>query len=213
MQEILVICAHSDDQIIGPGGTLAKYAEEGHSIRTLIMSFGELSHPHVKKDLIADIRIKESLRADEVIGGKNVTFLGIPEGKFLEEKNIQIAIEAIQKAILKYKPKKIFTHTPDDPIADHRGVFRIVLRAYDEIKPKSEVYCFDIWNPIIINARSHPKLVVDISKYFSKKRKALLEFQSQKVTFFSMIWAIYFRAIYQGLKNRKKFAEVFYRVR
>jgi LmbE family N-acetylglucosaminyl deacetylase len=45
---VLVIVAHNDDHIIGAGGTLAKYAQEGKKVRTIIMSYGESSHPHLK---------------------------------------------------------------------------------------------------------------------------------------------------------------------
>ena len=213
MQEILVVCAHSDDQIIGPGGTIAKYSKEKKSIRTIIFSYGVLSHPHIKSDVIADVRKKESIKADKVIGGKSVEFLGIPEGKFLEEENATIINEKLTKAIKKYKPQKIFTHSPDDPHGDHRAVLRQVLRVYDQLKPKSELYVFDVWNFLTLNTRGSPKLVVDVTDTFPKKLEAIKQFQSQKITFITMIWAVYLRAIIHGLRYKKKFVEVFKKVR
>jgi LmbE family N-acetylglucosaminyl deacetylase len=213
MQEILVVCAHSDDQIIGPGGTIAKYAEEGYTIRTVIFSYGVLSHPHLKENVIADVRKKEALKADKIIGGKSVEIIGVPEGKFLEQEYSKQAHKRLKVLIKTHKPKKIFTHSPDDPHGDHRAVFRQVLRAYDDLKPKTEVYSFDVWNFFSLSTRGHPKLVVDVTETFPKKLKAIREFQSQKVTFVTMIWAVYLRAFFQGIRHKKKFAEVFRRLR
>jgi LmbE family N-acetylglucosaminyl deacetylase len=69
---MLVICAHSDDQIIGVGGAIAKYAKEGYDIQTIVMSFGEGVKPHIRREVISRTRIKEAQRADKIIGGKGV---------------------------------------------------------------------------------------------------------------------------------------------
>jgi len=82
---ILVICAHSDDQIFGPGGTIAKYAKEGKKIHTIIFSYGEGSHPWFKKEYTISARVKEALAVDKFIGGDGVVFLGLEEGKFREQ--------------------------------------------------------------------------------------------------------------------------------
>src|SRR5512137_2295312 len=42
---VLIICAHSDDQVFGPGGTVAKYAKEGKRVHTIIFSYGEKGMP------------------------------------------------------------------------------------------------------------------------------------------------------------------------
>ena len=74
--DILVFCAHSDGKILGPGGTLAKYAKEGKKVRSIIFSYGEYSQPHLKKEIIINRRIKEAEEADKAIKGKGVQFLG-----------------------------------------------------------------------------------------------------------------------------------------
>ena len=84
-ENILVFCSHSDDQIIGPGGTLAKYAKDGKKVYSYIFSYGELTHPHFKRKVIVKIRVEESKKADTDINGAGVAFFGLPEGKFLEE--------------------------------------------------------------------------------------------------------------------------------
>lgn len=39
-KKILVIAAHPDDEIIGCGGTIKKYAQLGYKIKTIILARG-----------------------------------------------------------------------------------------------------------------------------------------------------------------------------
>ncbi len=81
-ETILSIAAHNDDHVIGAGGALTKYAKEGSRVRTIICSFGESSHPHLKKEVIVERRVKESVQADKVMGGSGVAYIGLREGFF-----------------------------------------------------------------------------------------------------------------------------------
>ena len=212
-ESILVLCAHSDDQIFGVGGTLAKYAEEGKRILIVVFSYGEKSHPWLKKKVTVKIRVKESHEAAKIIGIEKTIFLGIEEGKFsreIEEKDIH---DKIYRLIKKYRPAKIFTHTGDDPMPDHSATSKFVLELCNEIDYKGEVYSFDVWNPIKIKERNIPKLYIDTSKTFHKKIKALKCFESQWMSMVSLLWSVYYRAIKNGLKAHCLFAEVFYKVR
>jgi len=79
---ILIIAAHSDDQILGAGGTTAKYAKEGSTVKTIIFFSGEETHPHFKEEIIVSTRMDESLKADKIIGGKGVNFFNYIEKSF-----------------------------------------------------------------------------------------------------------------------------------
>ncbi|MFP4567329.1 MAG: PIG-L deacetylase family protein [Candidatus Woesearchaeota archaeon] len=222
-KNILVVCAHSDDQVIGPGGAMAKYAREGYNVYTIIFSYGEMSHPHMKRSYIAKIRVEESRAADKIIGGKGVLFLGIRDGSMKEDFKKKKMNKKLQNIFLKFSPEKIFTHSRDDILPDHRFVREIVLNTYDELHKKkkltSEVYSFDIWNIWNILKRDKPKLIVDISKTFTYKTRALKEFKSQ-INFFShtffvnvLFIGVYFKGIFNGIKYGYKRAEVFYKLR
>ena len=82
---IIFFCAHNDDHIIGAGGTLAKYVKEGKEVYTIIFSYGEGSHPHFKRRVAVEMRVKESARATKILGGKPVVYLGLREGHFRED--------------------------------------------------------------------------------------------------------------------------------
>ncbi len=212
MPTIVVFCAHSDDQILGVGGTLAHYASEGYDIYTVIFSFGELSHPWLKEKVTAEIRVRESEEADKVIGGKGVVFYGLSEGRFrqgIEERNI---LEKVKNFINDKKPARIFTHSSDDPLPDHRDVYRTVFRAADELGFEN-VFSFDIWNPINIRQRSNPQLYVDVSDSYGAKMRAMDKFRSQWVAVGILRWLTYFRDIFNGVGVGVRFAERFYRIK
>jgi LmbE family N-acetylglucosaminyl deacetylase len=213
---VMVICAHNDDQIIGAGGTVAKYAKEGKKVVTVIVSYGELSHPHLKPEVITKTRVKESHDSDKILGCSGVVYLGMGESEFMDAvkyraKRTEIK-ETIKKLIEKNNPTKIFTHSVDDPHGMHRKVNEIVMEIVKETKIRTDVYSFDVWNPVKIRGRNAPKMVVDITDTFDKKIKALKAHKSQQMTILSLLWNVYMKAVKQGWHNNCKYAEIFYKL-
>lgn len=212
-ETILVFCAHNDDQILGVGGTLAKYAQEGKHIIAVIFSFGESSHIWLQRKEIVETRVKESHRADKLIGIEQSSYLGIKEGSFSKQIEKMGILLKIKKLIKKYNPSKIFTHAMDDPHPDHRAVNKAVLEVIDDLKKGFEVYTFAVWNPITIFKRNNPRLVVDITDTLNKKVTAFQLHESQKLSVIILLWGVYVKAYFHGLTNKTKYAELFYKVR
>lgn len=205
-ESILVICAHSDDHILGVGGTMAKYAKEDGEVNTVIVYYGEGSHPWLKRKVTVEMRVKEAQKADKVIGGSGVVFLGL-KGDFSEEIK-----KTVRKIIREKMPTKIFTHASDDPHPEHRVVLDTVLGSIDK-RMACDVYSFDIWNPLDFRKREHPKMYVDITNTFKIKLDALRCFKSQWLAMMVLMWNVYASAILNGWKNNCKYAEKFYKVR
>lgn len=209
---VLALCAHNDDQIIGAGGSLAKWAEQGQEFKTVIFAFGESSHPHLKPEIIIEKRIRESLKSDRILGGSGIAYLGLKEGKFPEEISRRKIKAKIRKLIAKEKPEKILTHTADDPHPDHRAVYKLVKDLIAEGTIKCDVYGFDIWNILSWKHKNKPRLVVDISKTFDKKIEAFKAHQSQQLAIFSQLWKVYMKNALAGFNNHVKYAEIFYKL-
>ena len=212
-ETVLFFCAHNDDQIIGAGGTLAKYAREGKYIVTVILAFGEGSHPWLQKREIIVQRVRESKKADKILGGKELMYFGVQEGRFREDAQKKNLKAKVVKLIQDRRPAKIFTHSIDDPHPDHKAAYYILEEALKQLDYAPEVYTFSVWNPITIRKRNYPKLFVDISKTFPIKIKALMAHESQKIAVFTLLWNIYRTAIVNGLKHGCKYAEMFIRVK
>ena len=212
-ENILVFCAHSDDQILGPGATLAKYAKQGQSIYTIILSYGEASLAWLKPEIAIQTRVKEAEKADKMIGGKGIYFLGLKEGRFLEDIKEKKLEKKVEEIIRTKKPAKIFTHSSNDPHPDHRAANKIILNILNKMRYKCDVFSFDVWNPFIIRKTNLPKLYVDITETFPIKIKAIKVFQSQKIALFTLFWSVYLRAIIHGLHTNKKYGERFFKIR
>ena len=212
-ESVLVFCAHNDDHVIGAGGTLAKYAKEGTQVITVIFSYGESTHPWLKQEEAIKMRVNESHKAEGIIGGEKLYYLGLKEGKFNEEINQKKRKTRIRRLINIIKPIKIFTHSRDDPHPDHRAVYNVVTEIMDKLKYKCDIYSFDIWNPLNIRHRNHPKLVVDVTKTFNLKIKAIKLHESQWLALLTMLPATYIRGLLNGLDQGMKYAEVFVKLR
>lgn len=209
---ILVFCAHPDDEVLGVGATIAKYTKEGKNITTIIFSYGELSHPWLKKEVIIGIRVKESKKAAGIIGSKAL-FFGLDEKDAIKEIQTFDSKQRIADLIKKYNPEKIFTHSRDDPHPLHQTVSRAVVEACDHLKYK-DVYVFDIWNPLNLTKRRFPRLYVDVKDTFELKIKALKAFESQKIQMqLPLLWSVYVKAVKGGFESGNKLAEVFYKIR
>ena len=131
---ILVICAHSDDQIIGAGGAIAKYAREGYDIHTIILSFGESVKPHLRREVISKVRIKEAQKADKIIGGKGVVFLGLNSELYMFE------VWHLLNLKKRSKPKLVI---------DTSDTFKTKIAALKAFK--SQIDLFTFYNYLVLN--------------------------------------------------------------
>jgi len=210
---ILAIGAHNDDHIIGCGGTLAKYAKEGRRVRTIVMSFGEGSHPHLKREVIVETRIKESLAADKILGGQGVVYFDLKEGKFPEQFKEKHVEKKLIDLIAREKPSMIFTHGLDDIHPDHRAVYKLIEKMVLTKKITCPVYSFDVWSLFRFRKRNLPRMVVDVTSTFNAKIKALLTHESQTAAIALLLWKIILKDWFNGLMYGYRYAEVFYRLK
>lgn len=211
-ETILVFSAHNDDQIIGAGGTLAKYARQGKEVIVYIFSFGESSHPHFHRQEIIKTRIKELHEADHLLHIHKSLLLGLKEGDFFNDFTKKKRKEIIMRAIKEKNPVKILTHSSDDPHPDHKAVNNIILSIVKEVGYKGEVLTFDVWNPFNLRNRNLPKGVVDITETMQIKCKALKCHESQTIALLTMIPSMYIRAIFNGLRYGYIYAEKFTKI-
>ncbi|MFC1697200.1 PIG-L deacetylase family protein [Nanoarchaeota archaeon] len=210
---ILVFCAHNDDHIIGMGGTIAKWTNEGKIVMPIVFTYGENTHPWLKKGVVVGMRARESEKADDVLGCDRSIYLGIKDSVFQKEFKKKNVISTIKKMVEYYRPVKIFTHSDSDPHPDHRVVFHAVMKAAEELKFKGGIFSFEIWNPLRFKMRNLPRLVVNISKTFKLRIKSFKKHKSQTLTLISLWWNIYTKPRLAGIMYGKGYAEVFTKVK
>lgn len=211
-ETVVVFSAHSDDFVIGAGGTIANYIKERKKVIALVMSYGEKSHPWLKEAVVQKMRSQETLAASKLLNCK-INFFNLKEFNFKEdfkEKNLE---RECLKFLERTKPRKIFTHSDEDPHPDHKAVYEITMELYEKLSFKPEVYIYSVWNPVSFKT-TRPSLYVDITNTFSTKLEALKTFRSQKVHVAYPFFLLLFRAIRDGLKMKGAyFAEKFFRIK
>lgn len=78
---LMCVTAHPDDESLGFGGTLARYAAEGVEVSVVVGTrgergrFGDGSEPHPGPDTLGEIRESELRSAAAVLGVRHVRFL------------------------------------------------------------------------------------------------------------------------------------------
>ena len=119
---ILAIGAHPDDVENCCGGTLAKYAKQGHKVFTATATNGNVGSATLPMDEIAAIRKEEARRAAALIGAEYVC-LDYDDEMFFEDRAARIAFIDLVRCC---KADIILTHNPTDYNPDHELTSKIV---------------------------------------------------------------------------------------
>lgn len=188
-QKILVVAAHPDDEVLGCGGTIAKYVKAGNKVYCLFLGKGKASRfkdtpqKGIKKE--QTVLEKEAQKAAKILGISEIFFNNFPDQKYdtVPFLNLVKSIEKIKETI---KPDIIYTHHCGDLNLDHQITFKAVLTACRPVKGEivKEIYSFEVpssteWG--IPKRKNYfiPNVFVDVSDTFGKKIEALKAYKSE----------------------------------
>ncbi len=122
---VLGIGCHPDDLEIACGGTLAKYAKEGHKVFMCHVANGSHGHMVILPEELKQIRDKEARRAAEILGAESIN---IDVNDLCVESANNAIRDKIVEVVRYTKADVILTHNPDDYMRDHMQTSRL---AYD----------------------------------------------------------------------------------
>ena len=133
--KLLAVLAHPDDESLGFGGTLARYAVEG--VETYLVTatrgeagrFGSLGKSGDPAE-VGRVREAELRAAAGVLGIREVSILGYPDGA-VDQVASAIAIRAIASHIRRIQPHVIVTFGPEGGYGhpDHIAVSQLTTAA------------------------------------------------------------------------------------
>lgn len=193
MKNILLIAAHPDDEVLGCGGTVARYAREGHNVSVMILGEGITSR-YAKRHMAnraKELKIlkEQTKKANEFLGVKNVYTHDLPDNRFDTVALLEI-VKIIEKQISKVKPEIILTHTGSDLNIDHVITHRAVLTATRPVPGQTvrEIYAFEIpssteWAFQQFDSVFCPNILVDIKSTLNMKIKAMRIYESESRKF------------------------------
>jgi len=131
----MCVLAHPDDESLGTGGTLAKYAAEGVETFLVTATRGERGRfgdgqESPGPDVVAQTREAELRAAARELGLREVTFLDYPDGA-LDRVDATEAIEKIAAHLRRVKPHVVITFGPDGAYGhpDHIAISQFTTAA------------------------------------------------------------------------------------
>ncbi len=209
---VMVCVAHPGDEILGAGGTIAKYVREGEMVVVVVFSYGEGNDPMTDPVIVTHRRIREAKKALDTLGCRDTIFFSFADSKLPAQIKEPEVAQRFQVLLKRYKPRIIITQPGDDLELAHKSVANFVWEQAKTLKHKLEIYEFYFSLPFRTTHRTSPRLYVDISKTFGIKKEALRKFKSQRLSVMIYSAIILFQNWLAGFKAGCRYAEVFYKV-
>jgi LmbE family N-acetylglucosaminyl deacetylase len=114
---LMCVTAHPDDESLGFGGTLARYAAEGVEVSLVVGTrgergrYGDGSTPHPGSDEVGRIREGEMRAACEALGIRHVRFLGYRDAE-LDRADAAEAAGRVAACVRELRPHVVLTFDP-----------------------------------------------------------------------------------------------------
>jgi len=107
----MVVFAHPDDAEFGCGGTVARWVTEGIEFIYVVATDGSKgsADPTMSPEQLIALRRQEQRSAADVLGVKDIVFLGYPDGYLEHTLSLR---KDIARAIRQFRPERLLTMTP-----------------------------------------------------------------------------------------------------
>lgn len=161
-ERVLVLAPHMDDEVIGCGGLIRRFAQAGTRVAVAFLTDGapeRLRHPDLE-GLRRDRR-RESLRAIEILGADEPIYLDFPDGelsRFADDPRPLLRLLATERPDVLLVPADTEYHP------DHRATFRWAMAAVAELEEPPRVLCYEVCG----NCRPNRVLELDESTWAAK---------------------------------------------
>ncbi|MBA2175358.1 PIG-L family deacetylase [Halobacillus locisalis] len=170
--KVLVFAPHNDDEVLGVGGTIAKYSELGYEIYVCEVTSGD--NPERVKQIQ-----EEALKAHKILGVKETIFLGLPVVKLRHTPTVDINSKTLE-VVEKIKPNLVFVPHKGDMHQDHAEVTTsamVALRPFNNPQLKA-IYAYETlseteWNTPTIDNAFIPSVWSDITDTIDLKLQAM----------------------------------------
>jgi LmbE family N-acetylglucosaminyl deacetylase len=182
---IIVFGAHPDDCELKAGGTAALWAAQGHHVKFVSVTNGDIGHAEMSGGQLAKRRTAEVKEAAKVLGIE-ADVLDIHDGELLPTlENRQKYVRLIRQ----WKADIVMGHRPNDYHPDHRYVGVLMQDAAYMVTVK--FFCPDVpqlsKNPVFLYLSDNfqkpnpfqPDVIVATDRVVEKKQDAIWKLESQ----------------------------------
>lgn len=199
MANVLCVCAHPDDEVLGCGGTIARHAASGDAVTVLFMTYGvgsrreggtDEDHRLASQALIEQIEAREAAAntAAEILGFKwfYASRAARPQpfsDQRLDDYGMLELTQSIEIAAETLKLNIVYTHWKGDLNLDHAITARAVLAAFRPVPGSTveAIYGFEVPSSTEWGLEPFmPDYFVEIDGAAQqKKMEALLAYESE----------------------------------
>ena len=186
---MLVIAAHPDDEVLGCGGTIAKYAQRGTEVHVVIMAEGVTSRDRQRDQGKRAAEIEElghaAREANRILGVTELRLEAYPDNRMDSVELLEI-VKSIEEHVERVRPSIVLTHHVGDVNIDHRRIHQAVVTACRPlpgfcVKTLSffEIPSSTEWQTPAAGTAFLPTWFEDITDTWELKREALEAYASE----------------------------------
>ena len=189
---ILVVAAHPDDEVLGCGGSMYKFAQEGAHVFIAIMGEGITARYDTKdetEDLEKQVLHGNCRKAADLLGAKDLFMFNLPDNRFDTVPLLDV-VKPIEEMVQQIRPAVIYTHSGGDLNIDHVITHRSVMTATRPMTdcPVKDVYAFEIpsateWAFQQFQPVFRPNVFLDISKFMEVKISVMACYEGESRPF------------------------------
>jgi LmbE family N-acetylglucosaminyl deacetylase len=182
---IIVFGAHPDDCELKAGGTAALWAAQGHHVKFVSVTNGDIGHAEMSGGALAKRRTAEVQEADKVLGVESEVY-DIHDGELMPTLE---ARRQFVRTIREWNADIVMGHRPNDYHPDHRYTGVLMQDAAYMVTVK--FFCPDVpqmaKNPVFLYVSDgfqkpnpfQPDIVVATDSVMEKKQAAIWKLESQ----------------------------------
>ena len=181
---VLVVAAHPDDDVLGCGATIARWAQEGRRVVVAYLTDGVGARSDA--DPAAGERRQAAARAAAaILGVTDLRFADWPDNRLDQVPLLELARHA-ERLIAEFVPDTVLTHHAGDLNVDHRRACQAVVTA---CRPQPEYPVRTVWSFEVASSTEWqipnpglaflPTAFVDISGHLERKLDALDAYQEE----------------------------------
>jgi LmbE family N-acetylglucosaminyl deacetylase len=141
---VMIVAAHTDDEALGCGGTIARHTAEGDIVYAVFMTDGVSSRGHRGSEVYSD-RNSAAERARSILGIRENFYFDLPDNRLDSIPLIEV-IQPLEEILLRLQPQIIYTHHHGDLNVDHRITHQAVLTACRPMPGTSvqDIFAFEV---------------------------------------------------------------------
>ncbi|GAB3443603.1 PIG-L family deacetylase [Massilia solisilvae] len=177
MKAVMVIAAHTDDEAIGCGGTIARHVAAGDAVHVVFMADGVTSRAQADTAGLQQ-RHAAAEQAHAVLGIAGAHHLGFPDNR-LDSVALLDVVQPLEQIIRAVRPEIVYTHHSGDLNVDHQITHQAVMTACRPQPgfPVREILAFEVMSSTEWTGCAQlpfvPDVFIDIDAFWERKRKAL----------------------------------------